>query len=162
MEKDAVIDAVRDFAESEGYNYEFNTEHEFLRLGFKVDCKLKHVDIVIAFHDFGYNVFAVSPITADADSIPEMMKYLSMANFGLINGNFEMNPSNGEIRYRCWVSTRKLESLSVEAVDEEVSVAYGMIKRYGNGIAAIALGFSDAETEIEKAENPQVEVEQDG
>ena len=103
MDKDAVIDAVRDFAESEGYNYEFNAEREFMRLGFKIDCKLKHVDIVVAFHDHGYNVFAISPITADADSIPEMMKYLSMANFGLVNGNFEINSGNGEIRYRCWV-----------------------------------------------------------
>ena len=51
MEKDAVIDAVRDFAESEGYRYEFNAEREFLRLGFKVDCKLKHVDIILALVD---------------------------------------------------------------------------------------------------------------
>ena len=162
MEKDAVIDAVRDFAESEGYRYEFNAEREFLRLGFKVDCKLKHVDIIIAFHDIGYNVFAISPISADKDSASEMRKYLSMANYGLMNGNFEMNQNNGEIRYRCWVGTRNLESLPAEAVDEGVSVAYGMLKRYGNGIAAIALGFSNAETEIEKAEKPQDAGGQDG
>lgn len=155
MEKEAVIDAVRDFIEGEGYHYEYNAEREFLKMGFKVDCKLKHMDVVIDFSPHGFNVFAISPISADQDGFPEMRKYLSMANYGLMNGNFEMHPQSGEVRYRCWVGTRSLESLPNEAIDENVNIAYSMLKRYGDGIAALALGFSDADSEIAKAEKPK-------
>lgn len=153
MEMDAVIDAVRDFVEDEGYRYEFNSERSYLKMGFKIDCKLKHVDVVIDFHKHGYNVFAISPISAGKECFPEMRKYLSLANYGLMDGNFEMHPESGEVRYRCWVGTEYLESLSKDAIDEDVDIAYAMMKRYGDGIAALALGFSDAETEIDKAEN---------
>lgn len=154
MEKEAVIDAVRDFIEGEGYGYEYNAEREFLSLGFKIDCKLKHVDIIIDFHPRGVIVYAISPISAGQECFPEMRKYLSLANFGLINGSFEMNPKSGEVRYRCWLSTWTLDSLSKEMIDEIINVAYTTLKRYGDGIAALALGFSDAEAEIAKAEAP--------
>jgi len=155
MEKEAVIDAVRDFIEGEGYRYEYNAEREFLRLGFKIDCKLKHVDIIVDFHERGFLVYAISPICADEECFAEVRKYLSMANFALMDGNFEMNPKSGEVRYRCWVGTWALESLPSEVIDESISVTYDMFKRYGDGLAALSLGFSDAETEIVKAEKPK-------
>ena len=35
-----------------------------------------------------------------------MMKYLTLANYGVVNGNFEMDLSDGEIRYKSYVDAR--------------------------------------------------------
>ncbi len=154
METDAVIDAVRDYMDDSGYRYEYDAEHKFLRLGFNLDCRLKNVKIFVDFRHMGYLVYAVSPISADKDNLGEMLKYIAMANYKLVNGNFEIDVSDGEIRYKCWVGTWKIDALPADMVDESISVPILMFERYGNGIAALALGFSDAETEIAKAEKP--------
>ena len=157
MEQEEVIDKVRDFLDDGGYRYEYNAEHSFLKVGFTLKCKLKGVNIIFDFKPIGYIVYAISPLNADKDNIVEMLKYLSMANYKLINGNFEIDVSDGEIRYKCWVGTRGLETLPTELVDESIGLPIFMFERYGNGIAALALGFSDAETEIAKAEKQDEE-----
>lgn len=160
MEIDAAIDAFRDFLDDSGYRYDYNAEHRFIRLGFAVSCKLKNLKYFIQFRPAGYTVYAISPLSADKDNLGEMLKYIAMANYGLANGNFELDVRDGEIRYKCWVSTWKLESLPPEMVDESISIPHLMFKRYGDGIAALSLGFSDAETEIAKSERS--DEEQDG
>ena len=152
MEKSAVIDAVRDFLDDEGYRYEYNVEREFLRLGFRVNCKLKKVRVIIDIKDFGFVVYAIPEISADKDTIAELSKYLTMANYGILNGNFELDYDDGEVRYKSWVGTEYLESLPRDMIDEPLSVSLMMVERYGDGIAAIAMGFSDAKAEIAKAE----------
>ena len=155
MEKCEVIDTVRDFIEGEGYHYEYDAEHEFLRMGFNVECKFKHVDVIVDFHHLGILFYAISPISASEETFAEMRKYLSMVNYNLVNGNFEMNPESGEVRYKCWVSTLMLDSLPDGLVRDSIGVGISMMNRYGDGIAAIALGFSDADAEFEKAEVQQ-------
>lgn len=150
METEAVIDAVRDFLDDSGYRYEYNAERQFLQLGFKIDCKLKNTHVIIDFTKLGFVVYTVPSLGVDKESIPEMMKFLTMANYGLLNGNFELDVIDGEIRFKCWVGTWNIDNISGAMVDEALSVALFMMERYGNGIAAIAMGFSDAETEMAK------------
>ena len=161
MEIDAVIDAVRNYLDDEGYRYEYNAEHKFLRLGFGVHCKLKNVRLFVEFKKIGYVVYAIAPINADKENLFEMLKYLTMANYSLLHGNFEMDVSDGEIRYKCWIETWQLDTLGGQQIDESLSVPLMMFERYGDGIAALALGFSDAETEINKAEAPDPDEEED-
>jgi len=161
MEIEAVIDAVRDFLDDSGYRYEYNAERQFLQLGFKVDCKLKNVRVVIDFTKLGFIVYALPSLGVDKESMPEMMKFLTMANYALLNGNFELDVRDGEIRFKCWVGTWNIDSVSGEMVSEALSVALIMIERYGNGIAAIAMGFSDAETEMAKLQNDAADQSED-
>jgi hypothetical protein len=46
-----------------------------------------------------------------------------------------------------------LQSLSPAVIQDSIYVGCLMMDRYGDGIAALALGFSDADTEIKKAEH---------
>ncbi len=76
-----------------------------------------------------------------------------MANYGLVNGNFELDLRDGEIRYKTYVNCDGLESLSEAVIQDSIYVGCVMMDRYGDGIAALAMGFSDADTEIKKAEH---------
>ncbi len=102
--------------------------------------------------DCSYIVNIVSPINGDPKDIGEMLKYLTMANYGLTNGNFELDMRDGEIRYKTYVNCKDLESLPAQIIKDSILFGWVMVERYGNGIAALAMGFSDAETEIKKAE----------
>ncbi|MBP5321124.1 MAG: hypothetical protein J6334_09050 [Kiritimatiellae bacterium] len=152
MQTEEIIDAVRDFLDEDDWRYEFESEKTLIRFGVSLNCKLKDVRCVVDFGDDYYIVYAISPINADKETPQEMLKYLSMANYGLRNGNFELDVRDGEIRYKCYVNCDGIEALSKSIIEDSIKIPCAMFDRYGNGIAALAMGFSDAETEIKKAE----------
>lgn len=152
MTKEEMIDAVRDYFDDEGYHYQYNAEGGYIRSGFSVRGKLRKVDLYCDFKDHGYLVYAISQINGDKDNLDELIRYLTMANYSLVAGNFEVDVTDGEIRFKFWVPTEGLSELSKEIIDDSIMVPCSMMGKYGDGIAALALGFSDAQTEIKKAE----------
>ena len=152
MEIDAMVDAVRDYLDGEEYRYEYDAERNVIKLRFTIQSKLRNTNIVIRFKPRGILSHAYSPIDADKDAPVEMMKFLTMANYALFNGNFEMDLEDGEVRYKVWLATDGLETIPKEQIEDLVDLPIHMLKLYGDGIAALAMGFSDAETEIKKCE----------
>ncbi len=152
MTKETMIDIVRDYFDGEGFRYEYNAEGGFIRSGFGVKGPLDKVDMFCDFKSHGYLVYAICPLHCKQEHLPELIRYLTMANYALVAGNFEVDVSDGEVRFKFWVPTEGLETLSKDIVEDSIMVPCSMMSRYGDGIAALCLGFSDAQTEIEKAE----------
>ncbi|MBQ7395807.1 MAG: hypothetical protein IJW08_04660 [Lentisphaeria bacterium] len=157
MDREKIIDAVRDWLDGDDWKYEYDVEHQVIHMGVSLDSKIKSGKIIIFFAEDGYTVYVVLPLNGDPDNIGELLKYLTMANYGLRNGNFEVDLNDGEIRYKIFVNCDGLESLSEAVIRDSIVQGCFTVDRYGNGIAALALGFSDAKTEIDKAENSDTE-----
>ena len=155
MEKEAIIDAVRDFLDADDWHYEYDAEHSVIRAGVTLKCKLKSARMFIRFRDTDYNVYMVAPISADPAKLGEVLRFTAQANYGLASGNFEVDVDDGEIRYKSYVDCDGLETLPKEFFDDGINACWSMMERYGNGFAALAMGFSDADTEIKKAEADQ-------
>ena len=153
MEREQIIDAVRDWLDGDDWNYDYDAEVKIIKTGVTLDCKLKKCRVFIGFGDDSYWVLFVAPISGDKNDLGELMKYLTMANYCLYNGNFELDVRDGEIRYKTFVNCDGLDSLSPEVIKDSIYIGCVMMDRYGDGIAALALGFSDADTEIKKAEH---------
>ena len=153
MEREQIIDAVRDWLDDGDWHYEFNAEKQWIKMGISLKSKIKSGTIFIGFKSDCYTVRLYAPINGDKDNLGELTKYLTMANYGLINGNFELDVRDGEINYKTFVNCDGLESLPEAVIKDSIYIGCAMMDRYGDGIAALALGFSDAESEINKAEN---------
>ena len=153
MDREKIVDAVRDWLENDDWRYEYDAEYPLIKTGITLDSKIKSGSILIIFNEDNYTVYLSALINGNKDDLGELNKYLTMANYGLRNGNFELDMEDGEIRYKTYVNCAGLESLPTEIIKESIYVGCIMMDRYGDGIAALALGFSDADTEIKKAEN---------
>ncbi len=152
MQIEKMIDAVRDFLDEREYHYEYFAEKDVLKLNFDVTSKLKHAQVFFDFKEDGYLVYVYSPLDGDEKNPDEMLRFLAMVNCCMINGNFEFDNQDGTIRYKIFVDTAGLEELPKEIIDDSIGVGLSMMGVYGDGIAALALGFSDAETEMKKVE----------
>ncbi len=152
METEAIVDAVRDYLDADDWHYDYDAEHAFIRGGVALRCKLKNARLIIQFRKKDYNVYMISPVNADPENIGEVLRYSALANYGLANGNFEVDVRDGEIRYKSYVNCDAYETLPTEIIRNSINVCWAMMERYGSGFAALAMGFSDAETEINKAE----------
>ena len=152
MDQEQIVDAVRDWLDGDDWHYEYVADHHIIKMGVGLKSKLKNGRIFIDIKEDAYLVYIVSPIGGDKDDLGELMKFLTMANYGIVNGNFELDMRDGEVRYKTYVNCDGLEELSKEVIQDSVLAGCYTIDRYGNGIAALCMGFSDAETEIKKIE----------
>lgn len=152
MNQEQIVDAVRDWLNKDDWHYEYNAEKHIFKMGINLKSKIKSGRIFVDVKDDCYVVYLCAPINGDKNNLIELAKYLTMANYGLLNGNFELDIRDGEIRYKTYVNCDGLESLPGAVIQDSIYVGCIMMDHYGDGIAALALGFSDAETEIKKSE----------
>ena len=158
MDQEQIVDALRDWLDGDDWHYEYDAEHHLIKAGINLDCKLRSARIFIPIRaDGSYIVNIYSPIKGDPASLDELVKYVAMANYGLANGNFDIDVSDGEVRYKTYVNCKDLETLPAQIIKDSIYVGWCMMDRYGTGLAALAMGFSDVETEIKKAEAPRSE-----
>lgn len=152
MAKSDVIRWVREFLDNDNWKYKYIEDKQRIDLGMNLKCKLKSIDMKILFNENGATVLGICPMNAGEDERASVMEYVTRANYGLRNGNFEMDVRDGEVRYKCYLNTKGGRPYTEEIADAML-VPPAMFEKYGNGLAALLMGFSDAKTEIEKAES---------
>ena len=152
MDSEEIVDAVRDFLDDDDWKYEYDAERKIIRADIILDCKLKHASLRIKVRETSYNVYISLPINADKDTLPNVIRYTTMANYGLIPGNFEVDVEDGEVRFRTFVNADGLSGLPTAVIKDSIYCGWNIVEHYGDGLAALIMGFSDVETEIEKAE----------
>ena len=149
-----IRDTITDLLEQKGWRYTYDEDKEIFRAGFNIDCKLKETNVLIVPRDSFFKVYATININADADCRAAVAEYLTRANYGLNWGNFELDMSDGEVRYKvmvdCGDDCECLPSFSV--FENSVVLAVQMIKKYGDGLLAVMYGFKTPEQACNEAE----------
>lgn len=156
MNRDDVIKAVTDFLDNVGYTYERESreDREYIKMGIGIDGALRGVDLVWDFKKSCFIVYTYAPITVPEDKLPEMYKFLALANYGLINGNFELDDGAKIVRYKCYQNMNGINNLPKQVIAESLAVGVQEYEKYQNGIIGIAIGRANAEEMIEEIEGP--------
>lgn len=148
-----MIELVKNYLEEKKWKYEYKEENHVIITGVKLDCNLQSAKILIRFNENGYLTVAVPPLGAKEEYRPAIAEYITRANYGMTNGNFEMDYNDGEIRFKVYTNYKGLDEISEDIIEESFVTPILMYERYGDGLAALLLGFSDPEIEIGKVEN---------
>ena len=115
-------------------------------------CKLSSVRIAMKFTEDGFTSYAIATMNANEECRASVAEYLTRANYGIKNGNFEMDYRDGEIRYKVYTNYKGLDSITENIIEDSIVIPALMFNRYGDGMAAILFGFSTPEDEIRKVE----------
>ena len=150
---EAMIDLVKDYLDREEWKYEYDEETHTIVTGVKVKCKLQSLRMGIRFSENGYLTIAYPSLNANEEYRSDVAEYITRANYGVKNGNFEMDYRDGQVRYKVYTSYKGLSEFSEDMIEESVVVPILMFERYGDGLTAVLLGFSTPEDEINKVEN---------
>lgn len=130
-----IENSIRDFLYHKDYNFEFDDSGLFV-LNFRFSERVRNVLSVIDVKEDNFIVYAFFPFTVDItdkDQMQRVSEFIERVNYGLINGNFEINYDDGEIRYKCFVNCKNSE-LSEAVIEESVILPVLMIsKKYGSG-----------------------------
>ena len=137
MEK--VIEAIKAYYEKNEWNYEYDEEGHFFSSGINMGNILGNVKMYIYVEQASYRVLLVLNSRVEEKYYNTVGEFLHRANFGLKNGNFEMDYNDGQIRYKTFVKFKDRE-ISQETVEDSVMVGIAMIDRYGKGLLKLMLG----------------------
>ena len=142
MEKysNEIVNSIGEFLEKDDWHYSFDSDRGVFRFGVSVGNRLKNIRCRILVHDNCYTVYAVSPIGPDEnnkDMMNNMSEFICRANFGLRNGNFEMDFIDGEIRYKTFVNCGNDVMPASEIIKESIYTPVAMFDKYGSGITDI-------------------------
>ena len=87
--------------------------------------------------------YSVAPVKVPEDRRTEMAQFLHRANYGMIIGNFEMDYSDGEVRYKTSVDVEGSE-LTFALMKQVVYPNVLTMDRYLKAIMAVSFGGIDA------------------
>ena len=156
MVKKEICKAIKSWLNENKWKYDIAPNSSIIYLGVALKSQINRLRVIIDVRDDFFLVYAI-PGIGGSENIPELMKFFTMANYGLINGNFEMDIADGEIRYKTYVNCTGLKALPSELIEDSILCACHTVRRYSSGIAKLCLlpGQSKADEEIAKCEEWQ-------
>lgn len=155
-----VIKLIKDLFDSEDWKYDFDEEDKVFITGINMNSVLGSLRIHIFVQENSYIVYANLQASAEKDCYEKISEYLHRANYGLRNGNFELNYEDGEIRYKIFVDFEDRE-LSKDVVARSIFMPIFMFDRYGRGLIKLMLNEGDPKELIEEAEKDKAQEEAD-
>ncbi len=154
MEK--VIVQIKSFLDNMAWKYTYDEEERIFKFGIRMQNALGDLKIIIVLRKKNYSTYIALNNKADAESFSRVSEFINRINYGLLNGNFEMDYSDGEIRYKSFVDISG-SSVSDEVVANSIIVPVFMVKRYGEELLRVILGELTPEAGAKNAESKSIE-----
>ena len=151
-----IASEVRGFLLDDNWNFDFDDEKGVFRFGVNIKGKMKHVNYFLPVREDSYTVYAVSPINGDSEDpfmMSSLLEFICRANYGLRNGNFEVDMRDGEIRYKVFVDCDGGILPSREIVRSSIIIPAMMFERYLPGLLDVIIKGTNAAEAIEQCEN---------
>lgn len=154
-----IANAINTFLKEDDWHFSFDEQRGVFKFGLSLKSKLKKVNYLIHVKEDEYIVYVISPIGADEDDkkmMAAMAEFVCRANYGLKNGNFELDMRDGEIRFKCFVDCEDIMP-STEVIRNSIHCPAAMFKQYGDGIIDIIFGNVSAKEAVAKCEKSPME-----
>ena len=150
-----IVSEIRGFLLDDDWKFDFDDEKGIFRFGVNIDGKMKHVNYFMPVRDDSYTVYAISPVSGDPEdplTMSAIADFVCRANYGLRNGNFEVDMTDGEIRYKVFVECDGIVP-SREIIRGSIIIPAMMFERYSPGLLDVIFKGVSAADAIAKCEN---------
>ena len=136
-----------DYAE---YYYEEN-EYGDIVFEYEIEGGIESLYYEIVCFTNGYTTYAYPLLYADETNIAAVGEFCHRANFGMRNGNFELDYNDGEIRYKSYVDCTDYYP-GDNVIERSIAVPAAMFEEYGDGLLAVMDGSMTAGEAIAEIE----------
>lgn len=151
MTRNDVSQSLRKYLTKENIRYDYIDQNDLIGIpNERIPSKIQTINIVIVPQDDSFMVYAFAPISIDEAYKNEVLRYLNLINDNCLLGSFSLN-EDSLVKWKYCVACNGLTSLPDDLIMRPIVVLLGDFTRFGDGIAALSMGFSSAEVEFEKA-----------
>lgn len=147
-----VMDAVTGFLDDAEWTYTpLNKNPDWLRLHHNGDSGQWTCYLQVREEQEQFFFFSMAALYMPADRREAAAEFITRANYGMVLGNFEMDLSDGEVRYKTYFDAQGFE-LTRKTIETHVFANLATFDRYNAGLMAVAFGEIDPKTAIAKIE----------
>jgi len=152
---ESIAKSITHYMDKNGLKYTFDPDRGIIKAGFNVskDCIIGAIEVFIRVGESDFISSGICPIKAVSAHRDDTADLLTRLNWVLRNGNFEMDYSDGEIRYKVYVNCEDQE-LSDGIIEDAIHIPPSMFSQYGQSIADVILGVKDPETAFNDRKGP--------
>jgi hypothetical protein len=147
-----IVQAVHGFLREMEWHWEQLDEHRLRAMVSGDTCQWTWL-AVWDEDDTGFASYSICPFQIPKNRRLAVAEYITLANYGLRVGNFELDFRDGEARYKTSVPLKK-DKLTRSMVRELAFFGFNMMDRYLPGMMAVAFGKLSPRKAIEQAEHP--------
>ena len=142
--------AVEHYLQSQEWHYKFEEERNL----FTMTMGLKKIDsskIYIRIGEDYVTTYAMLPTHVREDKRDVVCRYITRANYGLRNGNLEMDLDDGEVRYKTYFYAKN-RIPNQEEIKRYVDISFLTLDRYAEGLMKILYADLDDKAAIQLVE----------
>lgn len=146
-----IANAIKSYLEEDDWHFSFDEKKGLFKFNLSLKSKIKNISYIIDVKEDEYIVFVVSPIGADVEDktmMSQMAEFICRANYGLKNGNCDLDMRDGEVRYKSYVDCENLIPTE-DVIQNSIHCPAAMFKRYSSGIISIIFGSATAKDAID-------------
>ena len=132
---------IAEFLDEDGWKYRFREDNGIICSGFQLENALGAVPLFVDVRSDKYIVFAVPRVKCEPENRFELAEFLTRINYRMIFGDFEMDFSDGEVRFRFPVDCDGVAP-SDAMIKRSILMTAAMMNKYGNAICAVMNGVS--------------------
>lgn len=140
-----IYDTIKKFLDENDWKYRFDEEKGRILIGINLPGKVRNVRAIVDIsYEDSYIVVCALPINAGEQCYAPILRLINYINFGAKFGNYEMDESDGEIRYRITVDCEGITP-SDKMIEKSILIPAKMIKDYGEYMIDIIMGYKTFE-----------------
>lgn len=118
--------------------------------------RLKFVSQTIETKDTHLVTYAHCLIYTPSERIDEMAKFVALANYNMLLGNFDLDVDTGEVRHRLFLDCEGFRTLPLAILARYLPIPLLMLRQYGDAILSVAFDSVDAEPTLAQAQKTGV------
>ena len=154
---------IQEFLDNDDWHYTFDEKDGVFRFGYRMHGPLRDFNYYVLVHMDSYQVRVTASVRADPDEseiMGRLSEFFHRVNYGVMNGNFELDFEEGEIVYKCHVDCDGVKP-SQRVIRDSIYCPAEMFRRYSKGIVAVLFCGADPKDAVETCEEANKERDQE-
>ncbi len=148
----ALFDKVVEYFDFLGWKCEVKDDNKRIAFTMGIRSKLKSCRVIISTSENAIQVYAVPPVHVPPKYYPNVVEFITRANYRVNLGAFRFNYKNGRL---CFHTILPLtESVpTLKEVKRMIVIPILMLQKYGDGLVKNMLGYGNPEADIAEIDN---------
>ena len=127
--------AVRKWFEMRKWAPVFHSDQGYFEVGLLLKCSISKARLIVHPKAGGCVLLLIPSVFCRVERQQAMMRYLTLVNYGLLAGNFEMDLKDGEIRFKSFVECAGLRELPPAILDFALRRSCGAFQKFADGLS---------------------------
>lgn len=160
-----IATALSRFLKEEDWSYYFDDEKGTFNFHAMLRGSIKFILYEIIVNEKDYTVYVISPVSAENDDSVQkqrLAEFVCRANWGLRDGDFELDMRDGELRFKTYVNCDGI-TLNDRIIHRSIHLPASVMIHYSDGIIRLLNTDLDAESAVSMCEDspPHKELRED-